>query len=251
MEKLPTYLRTYGLVAGSAGILLAAVAVQCAAGLNRTALPVPALPQLLSHGGDGWSAMDLPLAETNAAETEVREVLGFDDYVYRRFRDRANRAFDVYVAYWAAGKMPPSMVAAHTPDVCWVGDGWSIARAHSDEALGDLTLVGTPGEWRRMRAPDGEIREVWFSHIGGRRYFELAESGLTRPSQFGKRLKELWAELWSGSREQWFIRISSEQPLETLARDPFFRDVIVRINQQILTAQDRQSVCAPAARASE
>ena len=95
----------------------------------------------------GWSGRDEPLGPSEAVRGAVERNLNYDDYVFRIFEQRGTR-FGIYVAYWAPGRMPVNKVASHTPDRCWVENGWHCETTRFGDVL---TAAGAP----RLRAGQG------------------------------------------------------------------------------------------------
>jgi hypothetical protein len=209
-----------------AAVLVASVGVQGIHVFQQThrGLP-PHLARALPTDLPGWTARELPLGPNEFLSGEVEKVLNFDDVVYREFR-RGDESFEVYVAYWGAGKMPTRMVASHTPDRCWTENGWQCVamRFKQPETLDNSPLQ--PAEWREFVPPTGG-RPIYVM------YWHLVEGHLY---DYGSRFNAvpdpvLWwkdavQQAFLGSREQYFIRINSDEPLEDLWNDPGFTDVL-------------------------
>ena len=104
---------------------------------DRTAEARPVkLGELLPRSLPGWTGRDEPLGPNEVTRTAVERTLNYDDFVFRVF-ERGDLQVGLYVAYWAAGRMPLQKVASHTPDRCWTENGWrcedmrfEIGRAH-------------------------------------------------------------------------------------------------------------------------
>jgi hypothetical protein len=194
------------------------LAIGVMAGLRRPVAAVrkvdlaralPALP--------GWATRELPLGETETVVEAVRGILNFDSYVYREYQ-RGGHVFTLYGAYWSAGLMPAQSVASHSPDHCWVLAGWTCLEWRSRAALRGAAAGLGPVEERRFRAPSGETAYVWFWHL---------QNG--RPADYGFRgdllryasrwLRDGFRQIFTGPAEQFFLRVSSPQPLEKLAGD--------------------------------
>ena len=173
----------------------------------------------------GWTVRDVPLGATEFLSGEVEKVLNYDDVVNREYV-RGGDVFGVYVAYWSAGKMPTQVVASHTPDRCWTENGWrcvDMKFKHLEE-LDGVNLQ--PAEWRLFEPPAGgqPTYVLYWCLVGGRAY------------DYGARFNEipspmLWwksavQQLILGSREQYFIRVTSSVPMESLWNDPGFAEVM-------------------------
>lgn len=176
----------------------------------------------------GWKATDLPLASTEAASSAALKVLNFSDYAYREYR-QGDVVFDVYVAHWARGRSPMSMVSAHTPDICGPGAGFQCIAEASGQPVGGIEGLSVRGETRVFQAAANTQWHLWYAYIAGDRIsrgerFDTAE----RPVD---RLAALWHELRAGSPEQLLIRISSPASFERLRDDAFFRSQMIHIDR--------------------
>ncbi len=153
-----------GLVTVSLGVAVGAQVFWTARGKSEKSVqPPPLLPVTLP----GWSARDLPIGPTEVASGNTKSVLNFDRFEYREF-SRGSRRITVYAAYWSPGRMPPHLVASHTPDQCWTANGWGCdAYGRISEIPGDTAHRLPPAEWRLFRAPDGAGVYVYYWHRVG------------------------------------------------------------------------------------
>jgi len=129
----------------------------------------------------GWRVSDEPLGPNESVRDAVAKNLNYDDYVYRVFQ-RGGTRFGVYIAYRAPGRMPVSKVASHTPDRCWVENGWRCDAARFGEVLSmDGEHALRPGQAREFIAPDGEREHVLYWHRVGSRLYDYGERLNTGP----------------------------------------------------------------------
>jgi exosortase len=139
--------------------------------------------------------------------------------------------FSVYLAHWAPGQAPVSLVASHTPDACWPGAGWLPQTNPTPKTI--LTLSGHPlpqAEYRIFQSAQSPPREVWFWHVYDGRVINYRDP-YSVPA-----LVEL--ALRYGFRregEQYFIRITSNQPWEKLAQEPLLTEIIAHLTSVGLT----------------
>ena len=115
------------------------------------------LAQAVPASVPGWNSHDLPLGANEFLSGEAEKILNYDDVVYREF-DHAETTFGVYVAYWGAGKMPTRMIAIHTPDRCWTGNGWNCLAMKFRQTEHFEGQALQPAEWREFEPPDGGAR---------------------------------------------------------------------------------------------
>jgi hypothetical protein len=169
------------------------------------------LPSALAFGG----VRDEPIAATEEMKKAVGELLNFTDGVYRIYQLQGVRV-SVYVAWWEAGRMAPRLVATHTPDVCWPDNGW----VRDQTAEGGLSALSE--ELRASGFAEGEVRVfrmqnkpeyVVFWHKVGDQMLSY-HTGYAPP--WWSWLDEMWRGGLNLRKEQLFVRVSSDRPLESV-----------------------------------
>lgn len=184
--------------------------------------------ELLPRAVEGWNISDMPLGSTEAINAATLKTLNLDDYVYRRF-ERGGSSFTVYAAYWAPGRMPTRLVASHTPDRCWTENGMRC----TEMRFRDIYLIGgkqmLPGEYRAFVPPKGGATTyvIYWHTVAGELYdYGGRFNAIPAPWLWWK---DTLAQAAYGSREQLFVRVSSETPLGSLWQDPAFQVVMAKI----------------------
>lgn len=176
---------------------------------------------LPAHGPMGWRGKDLPLGDTESLEEQSREVLAFDDHVYREY-SRFGQQFSVYMAYWKPGSMPPRLVNNHNPDVCWINAGWSCTQR--ERAVVKANAPGLPpGEWGVYSKGTGKINVVFWHLVDGEPYVYERLNPVQKAEMIVGNILHHGTQQ---RREQLFIRISSNQPIEKLWENAFFQEVL-------------------------
>ncbi len=203
-------------------VLVAAVGLQCMSFVRE---PPPSrsphLTEVIPAVLPGWNCRDMPLGPSEFVSNEVEKVLNFDDVVNRDF-SRGGQSFGLYVAYWSAGKMPTRLVASHTPDRCWTENGWRCVamKFNQPEALAGMPLQ--PAEWRLFEPPvAGPSVYVLYWHLVDGRTYDYGNRFNSVPDPL-RWWKDVLEQLMLGNRQQYFIRLTSTEPLETLWSDPGF-----------------------------
>lgn len=161
-------------------IILGGLVLVLAAGIqlrhNGSASPgkgkhlTSALPASL----DGWSGREVPLGPTELVQGSVEKTLRFDDVYFREFNS-SRASISLYVAYWGPGKMPTQLVASHTPDRCWVENGWKCEQAKHQVSLTAGNVALRSGEWRLFAAPNAQRLNVQFWHLVGNETYDYGE----------------------------------------------------------------------------
>jgi hypothetical protein len=207
-------------------VLLAAAVLQGVAVFREVPRPRgPHVAALIPASLPGWRVKNVPLGPTEFMTGQVEKVLNFDEAVSREYH-RASTSFGVYVAYWGAGKMPTRLVASHTPDRCWTENGWTCLEMRFRQKLAANGDALQPAEWRRFQPPDGGAPTyvLYWHLVDGRVYDQGGRfNAVPHPLAWWR---DAVQQALRGSREQYFIRLTANVPLETLWGDPGFNEVL-------------------------
>jgi hypothetical protein len=106
---------------------------------------------------------------------EVAEILATTNLFNGTFLGPQAERYSVFVGTWDASDTKQSAVVSHTPDVCWVGAGWTpVSVGHPDKLEMDFHGVKVPFEVRTFRPPGGGHLEltVWCTLISGQVFSE-------------------------------------------------------------------------------
>jgi hypothetical protein len=169
-----------------------------------------------------WQVKDLPIAETPEAQRMVDELLNFDQAVYRTYA-KGDRRISIYLAYWRPGKMQPKDIGRHTPDSCWVLSGWKRTHMATREDLRTRDGGRVRMTEHRTFVANGQTEHVAFWHV-------IEEA--THSYRTGGRPPWHWLITDSIRRglnqkpEQFFLRISSNRPLEDFWTDELVQGVV-------------------------
>lgn len=212
--------------------LLGCVALHFYAAMLPT--PEPTLKQPLAdvvpRSPIGWTSEDLPHAQSQEAAAEIESLLDYDDTLFRRYQ-KGNQQILVYISYWKAGKSSVHSVSMHTPDTCWVFTGWE-RRAREYAISRELNQRDFKPMEYGIYEKDGFRQEVIFWHLAGGEPFryKLSDSSLTLVDKLKRNFVVPFQTLldvgFGMNKEQFFIRISSDQPIENLWQDPGFVELM-------------------------
>lgn len=169
-----------------------------------------------------WELKFLPLGDTEWMEKETQRMLNYDDAIYAVYNDGTNHVA-VYCAYWAPGKVSHRVVANHTPDVCWVGGGWAVKERStrilsSSKEHGRLLPVQS-----RVFERGGRVEHVAYWHIVGK---EALDYGTGREPPWYAFFIDLVEQPTRQSEEQYFLRISSNLPLDEYQQLPLVKEIL-------------------------
>ena len=200
-----------------AGVMLAlAVGLQLLSASSRNTNPsfgkAGSLGRLLPDRLENGTVRDEPIAATDEMKKAVGELLNFNDGVFRIYQLPGARV-SVYIARWEAGRMSPRLVATHTPDVCWPGNGWlrdRTAEEGLDALREELRAKGfEKGECRVFLMKEKPEYVVFWHKVGD----EMLSYGTDFAPPWWAWIDEMWRSGLNLRKEQLFVRISSDRPL--------------------------------------
>jgi hypothetical protein len=215
------------LIASLSFVLVACVVfVGVGAALAPTQRFLGTLKHLLPRADDlpHWSLTYSPVAETAEMQRAVGEILNFDDAVHAIYTS-GDMHVAIYAAYWSPGKMSHRLVAGHTPDVCWVGGGWTpqVLPKSVDYSVAGLGTL--PLEHRVYRLRE-RTEHVVFCHLIGGKAMSYGTAGL--PPWYAA-FSDLFTKGMRQREEQFFVRISSNRPWEEFQETPPVRIFVPRL----------------------
>lgn len=192
------------------------------------------LSAIISPDLPGWTSEDLPLADSPEMQERTEQILNFEQAVYRVYK-QGDREIGVYVAYWKPKQMPVRLVEAHTPDICWVRNGWHQREAEEGVALSADGTPLHPAEYRAYnRQEGGNLTYVYYWHtVGDTIYVNRTVGEWDRLDP----IKTVFRYGLDQMQEQFFVRISSNKPFgEIFQTDPGMRELMKELADITLAA---------------
>ena len=192
--------------------------------------PEPTLDDLLSdivpEELNGWKIIDQDMAESPESSERISDFLNFDDALFRIFK-KGDTFVGLYIAYWLPGKASYRWAGAHTPDTCWVQNGWTrLDRKYCIPFQNEETPF-QPAEFG-IYEKDGTTQNVYFWHLVGGEAFGYEQEGghnifaaLLDIKKYGLNLRN----------EQFFIRLSSNKKIEELKKVGGFNQILDSLNE--------------------
>jgi len=192
------------------------------------------LINLMPAAPEGWTAQDESIADTPEELEKVEGVLHYDDAVYRIYKSNQTEV-GVYIAHWLPGKFSPAKVGAHSPDTCWVHNGWNtIQRDHAVEhplANGPLK----PMETGVFEKNNQRVSVIFWHLVGGTpMHYDLEgwNNGIIGRIQRLPTLLDDFSKFGLDQRkEQLVIRLSSNVPFDDLWADPGFGQFMDKLSR--------------------
>jgi len=174
----------------------------------------------------GWIGEEIPLAHTEEMRAVTEQILQFDEVISRRYT-KGDLNLSLYIAYWEPGKVPIRKVGVHTPDTCWVQNGWTREeRRHAliQEAGG---RVLQPCEYGLFSIRN-HYEHVVFWHLVGGEVHSYDQHGM---HNIWSPITDLFSKGLNQRRDQYFIRISSDTYLFDIWDDPGFQELLSAVGK--------------------
>lgn len=187
----------------------------------RSDSPPPNLLAILPDAALGWR-VDTSRDLYQFSDTLETEFLAQRSYLRRTAAGVTD--VTIYLAYWRPGQSSVSSVAAHTPDACWPGAGWTaVPNPVKREAplVAGRTLA--PAEYRIFTSA-GLPQYVWFWHLFDGRPITFAD-----PYNIVELFGLAWRFGFRRDGDQLFVRVSSNRPWAEIAEEPFIVESFSRL----------------------
>ncbi len=188
------------------------------------------VPEVLN----GWTIRDLDMAESPESSARISEFLNFDDALFRVF-ERGDTFIGLYIAYWTPGKASYRWAGAHTPDTCWVLNGWTCLEREYSIPFAHEATTFQPAEFG-VYVKDGSAQNVYFWHLVGGEAFGYEQQGT--PNIFAA-LIDIQKHGLNLREEQFFIRLSSNKTLDELKRMEGFDAILDSLSELGLAKQNQ------------
>ena len=181
-----------------------------------------------------WEIVDQDIAESPESSARISDFLNFDDVINRIYKKKSLR-IGLYIAYWTPGKASYRWAGAHTPDTCWILNGWTCQqREHGVPfSLADHQLE--PAEYG-IYEKDSHSEYVYFWHLVGGRPHTYKQMGT--PNILGA-INDIQKHGLHLRKEQFFIRLSSNESIDQLSKEPLFEAIVKGLAQ--LNKQSKNS----------
>ena len=180
-----------------------------------------ALADIIPRKLSGWKIKDMDMAESPESSARISNFLNFDDAIFRVF-EKGDTFVGLYIAYWGPGKASYRWAGAHTPDTCWVQNGWTrIDRKYSVpfQHKGDQFQPAEFGIYEKS----GNAQTVYFWHLVGGAAFGYEQQG---GHNILGALLDIKHHGFDLRQEQFFIRLSSNQNMDDLQRLSGFDQIL-------------------------
>ena len=175
---------------------------------------------------NGWKIIDQDMAESPESSERISDFLNFDDALFRIFK-KGDTFIGLYIAYWLPGKASYRWAGAHTPDTCWVQNGWTRLDRKYRITFQNEETPFQPAEFG-VYEKDGSAQNVYFWHLVGGEAFGYEQEGghnifaaLLDIKKYGLNLRN----------EQFFIRLSSNKKVDELKKLEGFKQILDSLSE--------------------
>jgi hypothetical protein len=180
-----------------------------------------ALADIVPSELPGWKIKDMDMAESPESSARITDFLNFDDALFRVF-EKGDTLVGLYIAYWTPGKASYRWAGAHTPDTCWVQNGWTCTEREYSIPFQHGDTHFQPAEYG-VYEKSGSTQNVHFWHLVGGTAFGYEQQG--GHNIFGA-LLDIKHHGLNLRQEQFFIRLSSNKSLEQLKEIAGFSQIL-------------------------
>ena len=184
------------------------------------------LSEIVPDTLSGWQIKDLDISDSPESSNRISKFLNFDDSISRVFK-KDDIYVGLYIAYWTPGKTSYRWAGAHTPDTCWVLNGWTREGRKHAVPIEIPSLTLKPAEFG-VYSKDGNVQNVHFWHLVGGVPYGYDQEGV--PNIFGA-LIDIKHHGLNLRQEQFFIRLSSNRPLSELKATPGFDQILNSLSE--------------------
>ncbi len=190
----------------------------------------------------GVTSVEKPLGATEEVERASEKILNVSDYLNREYTLSSGKKVSVYISYWAPAKEPIVTASTHTPDRCWVKNGWSCndkTRRFKDIiVLDDANKKLKPARYGEysyvssMSMGKKFTRYVWYWFLVEGEVYEFTKSNYyTSPLAW---VKNTLSQLKNKAPEMYFVRIDADFSLDELREDKEFQQLLAYLGDMIL-----------------
>jgi len=183
--------------------------------------PHSQIAKLIPENFEGWRAYTPQDLYRFTAQLQTQQLA---ERTFFRETPDGPLQITLYVAHWEAGQASVSMVASHTPDACWPGNGWDAGPVTAPQIALELDGRRYPVAEHRFFTHGTTPQHVWFWHIYNDRVINYRD-----PYSVRALLEIAWHFGFRREGSQYFVRLSSNQPWEKIAREPLVRELFTRL----------------------
>jgi len=171
--------------------------------------------QLLPAKIEGWEVEDRQVADSPDMVQAVESILRYDSAMFRVYKS-GGVEITVYMSYWLPGKVHFENIDTHTPDVCWVTNGWTMEKLASPAPVSVGNQRITLPNYRRFKSNEATQTVLYWHYEGSKLLSSLSvdEAKVSFLGHAKTRLVNFYDSIGQAPKQQLFVRISSNWNLE-------------------------------------
>ncbi len=190
----------------------------------------------------GATSVEKPLGATEEVSRASEKILNVSDYLHREYTLSSGKKFTLYISYWEPGKEPIQMASTHTPDRCWVNNGWTCN--NQTRRVDDVIKIdGTDrklkparyGEYTFSSSQDileTQIRYTWYWFIVDGVVYEFSKTNRFLSPYLW--IKSTFKYMEQKTLEMYFVRVDADFPVDILRVDKEFQQLLTYLGNMIL-----------------
>jgi len=185
------------------------------------------------------SGTDKELAATEEVKRATERTLNVSDYLNREYKTADGKTFSLYMSYWLPNKEKMVLASTHTPDRCWIKNGW---KSNPEKRLnGKIIKINDknlfPAYSREysinVNSYNTVTRKVWFWFIVDGKIYDYKTSSNYIPNPI-LWIKNSIIESIEGYPEMYFVRLDSDLEMESFLQDKDFQSLLEILGNLIL-----------------
>ncbi|MBE6413531.1 MAG: exosortase-associated EpsI family protein [Verrucomicrobiaceae bacterium] len=190
----------------------------------------------------GATSVEKELGATEEVVRATEKILNVSDYLNREYTLSSGKKLTLYISYWEPAKEPIEFATTHTPDRCWVNNGW-VCNEQTRRTSDILTIENNINKIKPARygeytfsTNDGiskpYIRYVWFWFIVDGKIYEFTKQNKGVSPYLW--LKNTLTYMNQKAPEMYFIRVDSDKPLDEFRKNAEFQQLLKYLGDMIL-----------------
>ena len=183
-------------------------------------------------------SQERPLGETEEVVRASESLLSVSDYLNRNYTLSDGRTVSLYISYWKPTKETLERATTHTPDRCWIKNGWQCnpqTRRLSDIVkVGDRELLPARYGEYSIKAPDESVytRYVWYWFVADGKIYEY--SGSNYIPSLSQWVRNALKSATADAPEMYFVRVDADFPLDRIRHNADFQKLLDYLGKMIL-----------------
>ncbi len=190
----------------------------------------------------GATSIEKELGATEEVVRATEKILNVSDYLNREYTLSSGKKLTLYISYWEPAKDPIEQASTHTPDRCWVNNGWTCnektRKLSEDISIEGLEKKLKPARYGEYTFKKGDTfskpytRYVWYWFLVDGKVYEFTRKNYA-PSPF-LWLKNTLTYMNQKAPEMYFVRIDTDFPIDELRKDAEFQQLLKYLGDMIL-----------------